>query len=404
MNVAYRDTVGDPMPEVKPRRRSGPMPILTLCRDIEAARDPWLALAESDSISSPYQAFDWIRLWHEHVSAPLGQEPLIVIGHDDRGAPLFVWPLLERKLGPLRVATFFGGKHATLNMPLWRRDIASHFSASDMKAAMSALAAQAPDIDLMMLHSHPATWDGTPNPFMQLPHQLASEDNFVLHISASADSILAEQISGTMRSRLRNKERKLAKLPGYRYLRAHSAADVDRQLNAFFAQKAEKLQTQGIENAFGQTGVEDFIRAACHEGLSEGRPVIELYALETDNDMLALFSGIHDGQRFTSMFNSHTATEAARYSPGLILLQHLIVDCARRSFRSFDIGPGEARYKTFFCKDIELIYDSILPLSARGHATVPLLRSWVWAKGHIKRNPRLWGYAHAIRARLVGGK
>ena len=61
-------------------------------------------------------------------------------------------------------------------------------------------------------------------------------------------------------------------------------------------------------------------------------------------------------QRFTSMFNSHTASDNARQNPGLILLQHLISDCARRGFSTFDIGPGEARYKTFFCKDLERIY------------------------------------------------
>ena len=94
-----------------------------------------------------------------------------------------------------------------------------------------------------------------------------------------------------MRSRLRNKERKLAKLKDYRYLRAKSADEVDRLLSYFFAQKAGKLHTLGIKNAFGQPGVEDFIRAACHEGLEGGQPIIELHALECEGDMLALFSG-----------------------------------------------------------------------------------------------------------------
>jgi CelD/BcsL family acetyltransferase involved in cellulose biosynthesis len=120
--------------------------------------------------------------------------------------------------------------------------------------------------------------------------------------------------------------------------------------------------------------------------------------------MLALFSGIHDRQRFTSMFNSHTASDNSRFSPGLILLQHLIIDCATRGFRSFDIGPGEARYKTFFCKDIELIYDSVLPLSLRGHVAAPVIRAIRSAKSAIKRNPKLWSVAHNVRAKLVGQK
>ena len=107
---------------------------------------------------------------------------------------------------------------------------------------------------------------------MTLPHQLASEDNFVLNMSGGGADVVEQQISGSMRSRLRNKERKLAKLKDYRYLRAKSADEVDRLLSYFFAQKAGKLHTLGIKNAFGQPGVEDFIRAACHEGLEGGQP------------------------------------------------------------------------------------------------------------------------------------
>ena len=203
-----------------------------------------------------------------------------------------------------------------------------------------------------------------------------------------------------MRSRLRNKERKLAKLKGYRYVRASTAQDIDRYLDAFFAQKSAKLVALGIEDVFAQPGVQDFVRTGCHERLPNGDPVIELHALEGDGEMLALFSGIHDGRRFTSMFNSHTASDHARYSPGLILLQHLVTDCADRGFDSFDIGPGEARYKTFFCKEKEPIFDSILPLSGRARKLAIPMRVLFRAKAAIKRNALLWRIASSVRARL----
>ena len=401
MTIAFREAGSSQLSARQPSATRTAVAV-TVYRDLDAVDPVWRALAQQDAVASPYQGLEWIRLWHEHVSGPLGEEPMIVVGHDHVGAPLFIWPLLLQRLGPLRIACFFGGKHATLNMPLWRRDIADAFTAEDMRDVLSQVARQRPDLDLMVLHHQPAFWSGARNPFMTLPHQRSSEDNFVLNIKANGPSVIEQQISGTMRSRLRNKERKLAKLKGYRYLRAATPEDVDRQLDSFFEQKESKLQFLGIENAFAQPGVEHFIRAACRDGLARGEPVIELHALESDGDMLALFSGIHDGQRFTSMFNSHTATDNARFSPGLILLQHLIVDCATRGFRSFDIGPGEARYKTFFCKDIEFIYDSVLPLSLRGQIAAPAVRAMRRAKSQIKRNPRLWRVAHNIRARLGG--
>ena len=49
-----------------------------------------------------------------------------------------------------------------------------------------------------------------------------------------------------------------------------TAQEVDFQLASFFAQKAEKFTALGLHDVFADPGVEDFIRAACHEGLETG--------------------------------------------------------------------------------------------------------------------------------------
>jgi CelD/BcsL family acetyltransferase involved in cellulose biosynthesis len=399
MNVAIRYMPQEPAEKpgascsVRPSR-------IAVFREVSLAAPYWRELEQAGGIHSPYQSQDWVRLWDRHVSGPAGLVPCIVVGFDETGAALFLWPLARNALGPLNVASFFGGKHATLNVALWRPDAARGFTAADMNFVLAELAQQEPALDFLMLSNQPESWRGLPNPFVLLPHQQGTEDNFVLRLGLPGQQIIEREISSTMRSRLRNKERKLAKLTGYRYAKAESADEVDRFLNAFFEQKASKLIALGIENVFAQPGVEDFVRAACHEGLRDGKPVIELHALEGGGDMLALFSGIHDGYRFTSSFNSHTASEQSRQSPGLILLQHLIVGCADRGFESFDIGPGEARYKAFFCKEFEPIFDSILPLSARGRALAMPLRAFFRLKSKIKRNPTLWRAAYAVRSVL----
>jgi len=397
MNVAIRYRPIEPAE--KPGAGVRPVRI-EVQREVAQAARYWREIEAAGGIHSPYQNYGWVHLWDRHVSGPAGQRPCIVVGFDAQGAALFVWPFVQGRFGPLRVASFFGGKHATLNVALWRPDAARGFTAIDMTTALAEVATQCPELDLLMLSNQPERWHGVPNPFALLPHQQGTEDNFVLQLGLPGAQIIEREISSTMRSRLRNKERKLAKLAGYRYARAATEEDVNRLLDAFFVQKAEKLTSLGIENVFAQPGVEDFVRAACREGLDEGKPLIELHALEGGGDMLALFSGLHDGRRFTSAFNSHTAGEHSRQSPGLILLQHMITDCANRGFESFDIGPGEARYKTFFCKDFEPIFDSILPLSARGRVLALPLRAFFRLKAAIKRNPAMWRVAYAVRAAL----
>lgn len=398
MNVAIRSMSLEtsPMPGISTSVRPARIEVF---RDLGSAAAHWQKL-EAEGICSPYQSYNWVRLWHEHVSGPAGQTPCIVVGFDVQEEPLFLWPLLQTRLGPLHVASFFGGKHAALNLTLWRSDAARAFTAADMDAVLVELARQAPDLDFLMLSNQPETWRGLPNPFALLARQTGTEDNFVMRLGGSGTQVIEREISSSMRSRLRNRERKLAKLPGYRYVKATSTEDVERLLAAFFVQKISKLTALGLENVFAQAGVESFIRAACEHGLASGQPVIELHALEADGEMLALFSGIHDGHRFTLMFASHTASDHSRQSPGLVLLQHVVADCANRGFESFDIGPGEARYKTVFCKEFEPIFDNILPLSARGQALAIPVRALFRLKSAVKRSPALWRLASSARSVL----
>ncbi len=405
MNVAIRSMPLEQvhMPgsaaELRPAR-------IEVFQDLGEAARHWQKLETGDSVYSPYQRNDWVRLWHEHVSGPAGQKPRIVVGFDQRGEPLFLWPLLRTTWGPLTVASVFGGKHAALNLMLWRSDAARNLTAGDMQAVLVEFARQAPDLDLLLLSNQPETWRGLPNPFALLARQRGTEDNFIMRLGLPGTQVIAREISSSMRGRLRNRERKLAKLPGYRYIKATSTEDTERLLAAFFVQKASKLTALGLENVFAEPGVQSFVRAACLAGLAEGEPVIELHALEGDGEMLALFSGIHDGHRFSLMFASHTASDHSRQSPGLILLQYVVSGCADRGFESFDIGPGEATYKTVFCKEFEPIFDSILPLSARGRALVLPLRTLLWLKSTIKRSPILWRIASSVRStlnRLKGG-
>lgn len=403
MTIAFH-----PSPPTAP---DGPEPLgptfvarIEIFDDLAAANATWSRLKGLGAVASPYQDFDWVRLWHEHVSPHGEMAPCLIAGFDAANEPMFLWPFVRGTFGPFRVASFFGGKHATINMALWRRDIARDFSRVDMKGVLSSVARMVPDLDFVMLSNQPHQWHGVPNPFALLPQHRSTEDNFVLRLGGSSAEILERELSSSTRSRLRNKERKLQKLDGYRYIRATTAQEVDFQLASFFAQKACKFAAIGLHNVFADPGVEDFVRAACHEGLDAGKPVIELHALEGDGEMLALFSGIHDGERFTSMFNSHTGSDHARHSPGLILLQHLVAECADRGFSSFDIGPGEARYKSSFCKDMEPIFDSVLPLSARARTVVFPLRLMFQTKSAIKHNPVLWTAASSVRRWLNSAK
>jgi CelD/BcsL family acetyltransferase involved in cellulose biosynthesis len=403
MNVAIRSLPA--WPDRAPADTAGAdaLACVEIHQDMAAARTAWQRLEREDALLSPYQRYGWASLWQSHVGERRGAVPFILVGSNSAGTPLFLWPFVRMRTGNLTVVRFFGGKHSNINIALWNRDFAATFGADAMRAILADIAPASHGIDLFMLINQPATWDGIANPFLHLPHQRAPDDLQQLSINGPADEDeLKARIQTIIRSRLRTKQRKLQKLDGYRYLRAATAEDVDRHLDAFFAQKAAHLSAQGLPNVFAEPGIEAFLRAACHDDLATGRPQIEIHALEGAGEVLAMFAGVADQRRYSSMFNSYTLSENARQSPGLVLLTHLVSSCIGRKLPSFDLGVGDARYKRILCKEVLPLYDGYWPVTLRGYAAACTARPVAALKRLIKSTPVAWNTIQSVRRRLAG--
>jgi CelD/BcsL family acetyltransferase involved in cellulose biosynthesis len=365
---------------------------------LEAAEPAWTQLASANALMTPYQRFEWVMLWHRHVTSNYGMTPLIIVARDRSNAPLFILPLMLRRAGMTTIAGFFGGRHANLNTGLWRQDIAATITATEISKILQDAAAQF-GIDVYKLSAQPENLpNAMRNPLALLSHQAAPDDVYVITLDGRpGPEALKACLTGTMRSRLRTKERKLQALPGYRFFRASTADEADRVFDAFVAQKAAHLASQGISNIFDDPEAAAFLRSACHRGLADGKPVIELFALEGGGEVIAVFGGVNDGRRMSCMFNSYTLGEASRWSPGLILLTNLISFCADNKITYFDLGAGYSFYKTLFCKEYENVFDTIIGITVIGRVSAIGLRLARSAKRELKANPALWSRFMSLR-------
>ncbi len=363
--------------------------------DLAQAEPVWRALEDATQFFTPYQRFDLLGPWQSLVGAREGT-PLIVVAYDGERRPLLLMPLTLTRAHGVRVARFMGGKHTTFNMALWDRDFAREVAAADLAELVSALRMQ--DVaDVLVLTQQPRHWHDILNPFATLPKQPCANDCPVLSMVPGDPP--QNRISNSFRRRLKSKERKL-QAPGYRYHVATSQADVDRILDWFFRVKPMRMAEQRLPNVFAEPGVEEFIRIACGAPLAGGR-VIDIHALECDDEVIAMFAGVADGHRFSMMFNTYTMSARSRYSPGLILMRNIIDHYAGRKYRALDLGVGSDDYKRLFCKGDEPIFDSFIALSARGRLAATAMSAFNRIKRRVKRNPTLLRLAHTLR-RVVG--
>jgi CelD/BcsL family acetyltransferase involved in cellulose biosynthesis len=290
-----------------------------------------------------------------------------------------------------------GGKHTTFNMALRDREFAAGATASDITALLAGMRERAA-ADVLSLVRQPQRWHDLPNPMALLPGQPSANDCPLLTMDPTAEP--AERISNSFRRRLKGKERRLRALSGYRHQVVTSDSEVERVLDWFFAVKPLRMAEQKLPNVFAEPGVEDFIRGACMTKLAGGGRIIDIHALECDDEVIAIFAGVADGRRFSMMFNTYTMSDTARFSPGLILMRNIIDHYAERGYRALDLGIGADDYKRLFCKSDEAIFDCFIPLSLRGKAAASAMSGLNRAKYLVKHSQPLLDMARTLRTAL----
>jgi CelD/BcsL family acetyltransferase involved in cellulose biosynthesis len=371
--------------------------VATAFGDVEAV---WRVL-EADAVFSGYQAFDWLAIFHRHLAG--GETPCLAVISNEAGRPQALLPLVLSTNRGLTSARFMGGSHANFALGLWRPSFADTMTPAGLMAALRDIAASAPQpIDLFRLTGQPESWAGMANPFARLPHQPSPSFGYHLALGADADAVIERVVSKDSRKKLRKKERALAEHGPVTFRLARDAAEAERFTDLFLAWKAARFAELGIANVFAEPGTRDFILDAATTGLADGRPVIELSALLVGKEPVALFGGTVSGGRFSGMFNAMTSGPITRESPGELLLHHLIRHCCQRGLTVFDLGAGEAQYKSNLCDGVDPLFDQFIAMSSKGRLAAAIEAFAMRAKRAVKQSDWLWPLI--VKLRRARGK
>jgi CelD/BcsL family acetyltransferase involved in cellulose biosynthesis len=383
--------------EAKARSRASRIASVDILGDLDQVETIWRNLESGQQFSTPYQRFDFLAPWQRLVGVRENLLPFIVIAYDAERRPLLLLPLALKRRNGFRAACFMGGKHSTFNMALWDRNFAMEATTVDLETLISAIRVHA-QVDVLALAQQPLRWRDLANPMALLPNRSSVNDCPVMGIVPDAPP--TAWISNSFRRRLKSKERKLQALPGYRYGAVTSDAEIKRLLDWFFLMKPLRMAEQKLPNVFADPGVENFVRAACMARLADGGHVIDIHALECDDEVIAIFAGVGDGHRFSMMFNTYTTSDNSRYSPGLILMRNIIDHYGGRGYRALDLGVGSDDYKRLFCKSDEPIFDCFIPLTPRGRIAASAMSAINRAKYTVKHNQALLHVAQRLRSAL----
>ena len=362
-------------------------PILEAWRDLEA-----------QAPCSIYQTRAFVLPWLETLGRKARLSPFFVLARDNDDRPAALLCLGLRRRGPLRVAMWLGGKDSNFNMPLLRRP--NLWSEADLRRLLreAARACDGAGPDVFELANQPLSWHGVDNPLAKLPNSESPSFAYGAVLLDTVDKLFAAKLSKDARRKLRKKEAKLESLGAVSHRVVSSREEQRNVLETFLAQKVERFRARGIVSEFAAPEMRAFIEQASAPSGSG----IELHALFAGDRIVAVYGGGAHAGHWSGMFSSFDGDdEIARTSPGDLLLMRIVADCCAAGHRHFDLGIGEAAYKTALCDDAIPLVDVIVPMNLQGRAYAVGARLKLTAKRTIKRNPRLLGIVMRLRAALA---
>lgn len=367
--------------------------------DARGAEKPWAELEEA-APASIYQSRRFLIPWMETVGAARSITPMIIVASHHTGLPLALIPLGVRKSGPVHIAEFLGGRDSNAGLALVRPGvIVTPSCLLSLTHQAARLARTQPD--LAVLQNQPVEWHGQTNSLSLLPHTTSPSQLHACLLAATGEDYRKQQLSKDYRKKLRAKQRKLEALGPLNFVRAQTRAQGEEILQAFYRQKLQRFDDKNIQSDFDSADFQEFLARTCLSGMSGDDPAIQLHALQCGDTIIATFGGGIHQNRYHGMFNSFDAApQFSKYSPGDILLSHLIDEKSQEGLGVFDLGIGESRYKQIWCNQSQLLCDTFLGLNVKGRAFARFLRARQDAKRVIKQSRWIWPMALKLRAKL----
>ncbi len=377
------------------RNRADTLPfVVTVAENMAAVADEWRAF-ERHAARTAFQSYAWMATWAATAGAARDARPRIVTVRDREGAPVMILPLaLERRVG-VDALVWMGERDADYLAPLVDPAHGAALTDRRMTSLCLEIADAVPEARALIFERTVSRIGQTPNPLCRLagaPHPCRAH---ALTLDSDWDTLYTAKRSRNTRKRDRQRRRRLEEMGALAFEIAEDTASRHRMLDAILAQKASWFAARGIIDPFAAPGASEFLHALIDE--ADAARHLHVSTLTLDGEVIAgNFGYLHDGE-LNAVIGSVTEGEAARHSPGTVLLHELFKWSIDNGLRSFDFTIGDEPYKKEWCDtELELV-DIRLPLTLSGVLALAPRAIRAAAVHTIKRSPRLYAFAHEAR-------
>jgi CelD/BcsL family acetyltransferase involved in cellulose biosynthesis len=308
-----------------------------------------------------FQYADILELRCATIAAARNVETLFLAVVDTEGNPLMLLPWgIERRWG-VRILTFLDGGLCDYNTPVVFPDTES-WGENEVCLVWRGLQRILPLFDIAILDKMPSQIGDLSNPLNLLGTGSFPSSGHAATLSGTWPEFESNRLphrkdSRRLRRRLEERGR-----PSFEI--ATTPEQFDSLLAALIRQKLRHHRETFTVAGFEQPGYRAFVTQTTH-CLPAGMPV-HLSALKLDDAIIAVHWGYLVGRRFYYLIASYEGDLFRSFSPGRILLEHLLKWSFDHGVEIFDFGVGDEDYKTEYCDVIIPLRIAMRPITLRG--------------------------------------
>ncbi|MEM6617125.1 MAG: GNAT family N-acetyltransferase [Pseudomonadota bacterium] len=363
--------------------------------DLSQVETAWREF-ETRAICTPYQSFDFVRLWIETIGVADRVSPVIAVIRSRSGQITAILPFGRYKRGPVTVAGWLGDQNMNYFMGLFDPDAA--LTGQDLKKCLVEIA-KAASVDGFFLKNQPRSWLGFENPALSLETQASPSNAFGAILNPDFDTHFANLGASKWKRQLRSKLKKLNGLGAVVMRKARDKADAHQIMDVYIAQKSKSLSAQGISSPFDLPDVRNFFHSLIDIS-TDDLSLLDLYVLELNGEPIAVYGGTPAFGHFAASICSYAEGPHAAASPGEQLLRFVVEDRCKIGDTCMDLGTGEGRYKKNWCPERIDLFDAVIPVTLIGRLYALLAHGKRKIMRTIKGNETLWSRYRSIRRSL----
>ncbi|MCZ2498411.1 GNAT family N-acetyltransferase [Xylophilus sp. Kf1] len=350
-------------------------------------REAWTRLA-----GTPFQSFDWVRIWYDTLGRQQGYKPCIGELRADTpdGPTVLLLPLAMRRKGLLRVMYFMGAELLDYQAPLIDPAFARALSPAHAARLWNGFMHIFPSVDMIHTRRMPATIGELANPFSALPGAVHDENASAARLPADFATFAATRDTRLFADS-RRQMRRLAASGTVRMLtEVEEPALRARVMQALFEQKSHRWNETGSIDAFALPGYREFF-AALADGPLQGVDSM-VSALLVDDRIIATHWGMRRGERFYWLMPTYDAAWGP-FSPGRLLMEAVVRRAIDDGLKVFDLTAGDEAYKRQWVDEKVKLYTLKQSFSTVGNYALHFDR----AKALAKRSPLLRQWVRKLR-------